>query len=285
MLTVSDPAEVARLRDQWRAEPGTVGFVPTMGDLHEGHLSLMRASGQRCDRTVASIFVNPTQFGEGEDFERYPRDGERDSRLAQDVGVDLLFMPEVASIYPEGFRTTVEVTGLSEVLCGDRSSRGPGHFSGVTTVVAKLLNLVDPDIAFFGQKDAQQAALVKRMVSDLDFRTKISVLPTVREEDGLAMSSRNRYLNEEARSRALGLYRALEEARTTFAEADLERALERGLEVLASEGIEPEYFEARLSGSLDPAGSEPGEPFFIAVAAEIDGTRLIDNVEIDPGGS
>lgn len=285
MLTVSDPIEMAAIRDRWRLDPETVGLVPTMGDLHEGHLSLMRASRERCDRTVATVFVNPTQFGEGEDFDRYPRNRERDENLAQEVGVDLLFIPEAAAIYPDGFSTEVEVTGMSEVLCGDPRSRGPGHFKGVTTVVAKLLNLVDPDAAFFGQKDAQQAALIRQMVRDLGFRTEVVVLPTVREEDGLAMSSRNRYLTPEGRTRALSLNRALEAARAAYPVTDLDRALMRGREVLASEGIEPEYLEARLSGNLEPAGPDPGEPFFIAVAAEIDGTRLIDNVEIDPGGN
>jgi pantoate--beta-alanine ligase len=284
MLLVRDPGEMARLAGTWRGESGTVGFVPTMGDLHEGHLSLMEASREECDRTVASIFVNPTQFGAGEDFDRYPRNEDRDRVLAGEAGVDLLFMPEAGAIYGEGFRTTVEVAGMSDVLCGDPESRGSGHFTGVTTVVAKLLNLVDPDVAFFGQKDAQQAALIRRMASDLDFRTRIAVRPTVREADGLAMSSRNRYLTAGARTRALSLFRALEEVRVALSETDLDGALERGRAVLAEEGLVPEYFEARLSDSLEPAGPDPGEPFFIAIAADVDGTRLIDNVEIDPGG-
>jgi pantoate--beta-alanine ligase len=284
MILVRDPGEMAELAGSWREESGTVGFVPTMGDLHEGHLSLMRASTKECDRTVASIFVNPAQFGAGEDFDRYPRNEERDRDLTEEVGVDLLFMPEVDAIYPDGFRTAVEVAGMSDVLCGAPESRGSGHFRGVTTVVAKLLNLVDPDVAFFGQKDAQQAALIRRMARDLDFRTQIAVLPTVREPDGLAMSSRNRFLTTEDRTRALALFRSLEAVKAALAETDLDGALERGRSVLTAEGLEPEYFEARLSDSLEPAGPDPGEPFFIAVAADVDGTRLIDNVEIDPGG-
>ena len=178
-----------------------------MGYLHEGHLSLLRAARAECDLVVMSLFVNPTQFGPGEDLDRYPRDEERDLRLAAEAGVDFVYAPPVEEVYPEGFATAVEVGGpLTEVLDGDPARRGPGHFRGVTTVVAKLFNSVGPDVAYFGQKDAQQAAVIRRMVRDLDFPVRIEVLPTVREADGLAMSSRNAYLDAgrpRARRRAL----------------------------------------------------------------------------------
>ena len=165
-----------------------------MGYLHEGHLSLLRTAGSHCDVVVMSLFVNPTQFGPGEDLERYPRDEERDLELAAEAGVDIVYAPPVEEVYPEGFATRVEVGGLTEVLCGDPARRGPEHFRGVTTVVAKLFNSVRPDVAYFGQKDAQQAAVIRRMARDLDFPVRVEVLPTVREPDGLAMSSRNAYL-------------------------------------------------------------------------------------------
>ncbi|MGC1166749.1 MAG: pantoate--beta-alanine ligase, partial [Solirubrobacterales bacterium] len=186
------------LRDalvQPRRAGRTIGLVPTMGFLHEGHLSLLRAARAECDVVVMSLFVNPTQFAPGEDLERYPRDEERDLSLAAEAGVDLVYAPPVEEVYPEGFATAVEVGGnLTDVLDGDPARRGPEHFRGVTTVVAKLFNSVGPDVAYFGQKDAQQAAVIRRMAQDLDFPVRIEVLPTVREADGLAMSSRNAYL-------------------------------------------------------------------------------------------
>jgi pantoate--beta-alanine ligase len=195
-------ASVLRSKAELRAalEPArrggqAIGLVPTMGYLHEGHLSLLRAARADCDLVVMSLFVNPTQFGPGEDLDRYPRDEERDLLLASEAGVDIVFAPEVSEVYPHGFSSRVEVGGpLTVVLDGDPTRRGPEHFRGVTTVVAKLFNVVDPDVAYFGQKDAQQAAVIRRMVRDLDFPLRIEVLPTVREADGLAMSSRNAYL-------------------------------------------------------------------------------------------
>ena len=182
--------------EQARRDGLTIGLVPTMGYLHEGHLSLLRAARAECDVVVMSLFVNPTQFGPGEDLDRYPRDEERDLRLAGEAGVDLVYAPPVEEVYPEGFATVVEVGGsLTGVLDGDPARRGPEHFRGVTTVVAKLFNSVGPDVAYFGQKDAQQAAVIRRMARDLDFPVRIEVLPTVREADGLAMSSRNAYLD------------------------------------------------------------------------------------------
>src|ERR1700679_134134 len=202
--TVTSPprnegASVLRAKDRLRAaleQPRrrglTIGLVPTMGYLHEGHLSLLRAARAECDLVVMSLFVNPTQFGPGEDLDRCPRDEERDLRLAGEAGVDFVYAPAVEEVYPDGFATRVEVRGgLTEVLDGAPARRGSGHFRGVTTVVAKLFNIVAPDVAYFGQKDAQQAAVIRRMARDLDFAVRIEVMPTVREEDGLAMSSRN----------------------------------------------------------------------------------------------
>ena len=178
-----------------RADGRTIGLVPTMGFLHDGHLSLLRAAREQCDVVVMSLFVNPTQFGPGEDLERYPRDEERDARLDSEAGVDFVYAPPVEEVYSDGFATAVEVEGLTEVLDGDPERRGPGHFRGVTTVVAKLFNSVGPDVAYFGQKDAQQLAVIRRMVRDLDIPVRVEGLPTVREDDGLAMSSRNVYLD------------------------------------------------------------------------------------------
>ncbi len=192
-----------------RREGLTIGLVPTMGFLHAGHVSLLEAARAECDIVVMSLFVNPAQFGADEDLSLYPQDRERDAALAADAGVDLIYAPDVDEVYPDGFATTVEVGGLTEVLCGDLARRGPEHFRGVTTVVAKLLNTVGPDVAYFGQKDAQQAVVVQRMVRDLDFPTRIAVLPTVRAPDGLALSSRNSYLNAADRERAPALHRAL----------------------------------------------------------------------------
>ena len=203
-------ATLVRSRDELRAalataraEGRSIGLVPTMGYLHEGHLSLLRAAREQCDIVVMSLFVNPTQFGEGEDLDRYPRDEERDARLAAEAGVDYVYAPPVEEVYPDGFATTVEVSGeLTEVLDGDPARRGPEHFRGVATVVAKLFNTVQPEVAYFGQKDAQQLAVIRRMVRDLDIPVRVEGLPTVREEDGLAMSSRNAYLDPGERVRA-----------------------------------------------------------------------------------
>src|SRR6476659_5790858 len=214
-LTVAAPA--IRTKREFRAALGdarragqTIGLVPTMGYLHEGHLSLIRAARAECDLVVMSLFVNPTQFGPGEDLDRYPRDEERDLRLAGEAGADLVFAPPVAEVYAPDAATTVEGTGpLTGVLDGDPERRGPEHFRGVTTVVAKLFNVVGPDVAYFGQKDAQQAVVIRRMARDLDFPVRLEVLPTVREPAGLAMSSRNAYLGPEDRRRAAALSRAL----------------------------------------------------------------------------
>jgi pantoate--beta-alanine ligase len=261
----------------------TIGLVPTMGALHEGHLALLRAARQRCDVVVMSLFVNPTQFRPGEDLEAYPRDEARDLSLAEAERVDLVFAPETADVYPEGFATSVEVGGgLTAVLDGDPRRRGPAHFRGVTTVVAKLLNAVGPDVAFFGQKDAQQAVVLRRMIRDLDFPVEVVVVPTVREADGLAMSSRNAYLEPAERERAAALRRALgaaERAAKTGASSTAE-ALEAARGELAAAGIEPEYLEARDAESLEPVADFNGRPVLVAIAARIGKARLIDNVVI-----
>jgi len=283
-------ARAVRSRQQLRSalEPvrragRTIGLVPTMGFLHEGHLSLLRAARAECDVVVMSLFVNPTQFGAGEDLDRYPRDEEHDLRLAGEAGVDFIYAPAVAEVYPDGFATTVAVGGeLTEVLDGDPARRGAGHFRGVTTVVAKLFNSVGPDVAYFGQKDAQQAAVIRRMVRDLDFPVRIEVLPTVREADGLAMSSRNAYLDAEARERAAALSRALAVAERGAREDSLQAGLDAARSELASAGIEPEYLEARDAEQLQPVAELNGRPVLIAVAAQVGGARLIDNVLIQP---
>jgi pantoate--beta-alanine ligase len=267
-----------------RRDEQRIGLVPTMGYLHEGHLSLLRAARADCDLVVMSLFVNPAQFGPGEDLDRYPRDEERDQRLAEEAGVDVIYAPVAEEVYPQGFSTRVEVEGLTDVLCGDPTRRGSGHFHGVTTVVAKLLNTVQPDVAYFGQKDAQQAIVIRRMAADLDFGVRIEVLPTVREPDGLALSSRNAYLDSEGRERAAAISRSLQAARDAAASGSLNEGLERARAVLRDAGIEPEYLEARHTGDLSPAAELNGRPVLIAVAAQVGGARLIDNILIEPAG-
>ncbi|HEY0392117.1 MAG TPA: pantoate--beta-alanine ligase [Solirubrobacterales bacterium] len=266
-----------------RREGCSIGLVPTMGYLHEGHLSLLRAARAECDLVVMSLFVNPTQFGPGEDLDRYPRDQERDLRLAAEAGVDIVYAPPVEAVYPEGFATRVEVGGgLTDVLDGDPTRRGPAHFHGVTTVVAKLFNTVGPDVAYFGQKDAQQVAVIRRMVRDLDIPVRIEVLPTVREADGLAMSSRNAYLDPGGRERATALSRALRAAEAAARGEGLAAGLEAARAELCAAGIEPEYLEARDAENLNPVAESNGRPVLVAVAAQVGGARLIDNVLIQP---
>ena len=291
--TVTPPAAARVLRevDEVRAALApargagqTVGLVPTMGFLHDGHVSLLRAARAECDVVVMSLFVNPTQFGPNEDLDRYPRDEERDLRLAGEAGTDLVFAPDVAELYPDGAATAVEVGGgLTSVLDGDPARRGPGHFRGVTTIVAKLFNIVGPDVAYFGQKDAQQAAVIKRMVRDLDFPLRVRVMPTVREEDGLAMSSRNVYLEGEDRNRAVALSRALAACEQQALALDsLDAGLAAARLELAAAAIEPEYLEARDAETLEPVEGLTGRPILVALAARVGGARLIDNVVIEP---
>jgi pantoate--beta-alanine ligase len=283
--------KIVRVKDELRSElvaarreGRSIGLVPTMGYLHEGHLSLLRAARAECDLVVMSLFVNPTQFGPGEDLDRYPRDEERDAELAGDAGVDLIYAPPVAEIYPDGFSTSVEVGGLTEVLCGDLSRRGPEHFRGVTTVVAKLFNTVGPDVAYFGRKDAQQVAAIRHMVRDLDIPVRIEALPIVREPDGLAMSSRNAYLSREDRERATALSRALRAVERIAPKDSLAAGLAAGRRVLAEAGIEPEYLEARDPESLQPVTVLGDRPALVALAAQVGGARLIDNVELPADG-
>lgn len=274
---------VGEMREVVRAarESGTrVGLVPTMGAFHDGHLALMRRAGKVCGLVVVSLFVNPTQFNDPGDLARYPRDEAGDAQLAASAGAHVLFAPAASEVYPDGFATTVEVTGLSQPLEG--AARGTQHFKGVATVVAKLLNMVQPDDAFFGQKDAQQALIIRRLVRDLDIPVLIEVCPTVREADGLAMSSRNALLDSASRAMAPALSRAL------FAVSDaaergetVERALAVGHAVIAASSITPEYFAAVSAETLAPVNHFNGETL-VAIAARFGAVRLIDNVIIRP---
>jgi len=260
-----------------RANGRRLGFVPTMGALHEGHLSLVRAAKVACDVVAASIFVNPTQFGPTEDLAKYPRNFERDRELLEKEGVVLLFAPSAEEMYPEGAVTWVNVEGLSEKL--DGRSR-PGHFRGVATVVAKLFHIVEPDAAFFGQKDAAQLAVIRRMVRDLNFAVEIVGCPIVREADGLAMSSRNAYLNSTERKQALVLSRSLRRVKE-FADAgehDAEKLVSAGREEIKKESsVSLDYFEIVDAATLDPV-KEACQGSLIAVAAFVGATRLIDNM-------
>jgi pantoate--beta-alanine ligase len=282
-------ANLVRTRDELRdalAAPRRagrlIGLVPTMGYLHEGHLSLLRAARRQCDIVVMSLFANPAQFGPGEDLDRYPRDELRDAELAAEAGVDLIYAPSVEEVYPSGFATAVEVSGLTEVLDGDSEQRGADHFRGVTTVVAKLFNSVGPDVAYFGQKDAQQLAAIRRMVRDLDFQLRVEGLPVVREADGLAMSSRNAYLEPAERERATALWRALREVERVAREDSLAAGLAAGRAELAAAGVEPQYLEARDPDELTLVEELRDRPVLVAVSAWVGAARLIDNVLIDP---
>ena len=260
-----------------REQDRTIGLVPTMGALHEGHLSLVREARRMCDIVVVSVFVNPAQFGPGEDFERYPRDLTRDTALLTDYNVDYIFAPTLDEIYPKGFSSYVTVEGLSDQLEG--GSR-PGHFRGVTTIVTILLNTVRPDFAFFGQKDAQQALIIRRLVKDLAIETEIVILPTVREDSGLAISSRNLYLTPEEQESAAVLHKALNRAKTAYKEG--ERSAGR-LEILVRSTIELEprarvdYVNVVDAETLEHLDKLDERPILIAVAAYIGKTRLIDN--------
>lgn len=283
MIVTRNKAELHDALRLPRQEDKTIGLVPTMGYLHEGHLSLLSAARSRCDVVVMSLFVNPTQFGPNEDLASYPRDEARDLELAHGAGVDIVYTPPVEEVYPEGFATTVDVGGrLTDVLDGSPESRGPDHFQGVTTVVAKLFNAVGPHVAFFGRKDAQQAVVIRRMARDLDFPVEIEVLPTVREPDGLAMSSRNVYLAPPDRERAVALSRALRAAEAVAAAGETQTApaLEAARAELERAGIEPEYLEARDAENLTSVETLNGRPVLIAVAARVGAARLIDNTLI-----
>jgi pantoate--beta-alanine ligase len=276
--TVRTVRELRRALAPERRAGRSIGLVPTMGAFHGGHLSLIRRAREQCDVVVVSLFVNPTQFGPGEDLESYPRDEARDAGLAEREGVDLLFAPPAEEVYPDGFASTVTVGGLTEVLDGAPGRRGSSHFAGVTTVVAKLFNMVGPDVAYFGQKDAQQTLVVRKLVRDLDLPVRIEVCPTVRDQDGLALSSRNAYLSADERRRALGLSRALRaaEAAVESGRIDAGVVLEAARGELDAHGIEPEYLELRSATDLSPVDRVNGSTL-LAVAARVGRARLIDN--------
>ena len=259
----------------------SVGFVPTMGFLHEGHASLIRQSTARCDATVVSVFVNPTQFGPSEDLSRYPRDLERDQNMCLRLGVAILFLPEAAEVYPTGFCTSITVGQIADVLCG---AFRPGHFRGVATVVAKLFNMIQPDLAFFGQKDLQQTAIIRRMVKDLNLPVDILVAPTVREADGLALSSRNAYLSEPDRARALGISRGLFAAEKAFQAGELDAGHLAALARAELAADEIQYCVVVDPIGLDPVEGAIARPAALCIAVVIGGTRLIDNILLNPVG-
>ena len=276
MRTVRTVAELRGALLDARRSGGRVGLVPTMGALHEGHLSLMRLAREECDTVVVSLFVNPTQFNVASDLAAYPRDEGHDAALVAEIGVDLLFAPPVQEVYPDGFATTVSVAGLTEVLEG--AHRGRGHFDGVATVVTKLFNMVGPQVAYFGQKDVQQVHVIRRLVADLDLPVSIRVCPIVREPDGLAMSSRNARLAPDERVRAAALHRALQaaDACVISGERDPARVRQLALAELDAAGVALEYFELVAPETLAPV-SAIDQPVLAVVAGRVGDVRLIDN--------
>ncbi|MFL2771034.1 MAG: pantoate--beta-alanine ligase [Rhodospirillaceae bacterium] len=278
LVIVRDVPALRRQIFSWRAELKTIALVPTMGALHLGHMALVKRAQALADVVAVSIFVNPTQFGPNDDFDMYPREPEADYVLLRDAGVDLLFMPDMSVMYPKGFLTEVSVPGVGEGLCGDHR---PGHFNGVATVVSKLLLQCLPDIALFGEKDFQQLILIKRLVADLDIPVEVQGVPTVREDDGLALSSRNAYLSESERAIAPLLNRELMSAAEDIASgADLVARCDQVKSVLLEAGFnDVDYVEARESATLEPLQSSRVEGRLL-VAATLGKTRLIDNVQI-----
>lgn len=277
MKILRDIAAVKTFVNKVKKDNRSIGFVPTMGFLHEGHLTLMRRAKAACDVVVVSIFVNPMQFGQGEDYEIYPRDLTRDIAMAESVGVDAIFAPSVTEMYPQGFTSYVEVTGITEKLCG--ASR-PGHFRGVTTVVNKLLNIVQPDQAFFGQKDAQQVAVIKRMVMDLNMNVKVTAVPIVREADGLAMSSRNVYLSAEERKAALVLIRTLQEVKRQLQAGERDANRLRAFmhaNITAEPLADIDYVSISDANTLEEVEHIDGS-VVVALAVRFGKTRLIDNM-------
>jgi pantoate--beta-alanine ligase len=284
MRTVRTVRELRDALAPERRAGRTIGLMPTMGAFHDGHLSLIRRARRDSDVVVVSLFVNPTQFAPSEDLDAYPRDEQRDAALAEAEGVDLLFAPPLEEVYPDGFGTTVTVGALTEILEGHPTRRGPSHFAGVTTVVTKLFNMVGPDIAYFGQKDAQQALVLRKLVRDLDMPVRIEVCPTVRDRDGMALSSRNAYLTDAERRRALALSRALRAAHAAVeaGERDGDAVLRAARAELDEAGIEPEYLELRSATDLSPVERVNGSTL-LAVAARVGRARLIDNVVLGAG--
>jgi pantoate--beta-alanine ligase len=279
MRTIRTIAEMRAYVRRARGQGRTVGLVPTMGAFHAGHHSLMRAARENHDEVVVSLFVNPAQFNDAGDLAAYPRDESRDAAEAVELGVDVLFAPPVEEIYPPGFSTSVQVNGLSEILEG--AERGPGHFAGVCTVVTKLLNIVQPDVAYFGQKDAQQVAVVSRMVLDLDIPVRLEAMPTVREPDGLALSSRNVRLGPVDRVRALGLSRALKAAEEAVAAGERDAGRVREIAATQLGDVDAEYLAIVDPASFDALTTIDGRAL-VAVAAHVGPVRLIDNVVLQP---
>jgi len=277
MKTLRTVAELRAALNGPRRAGRSIGLVPTMGALHDGHLSLIRRARAACDEVVVSLFVNPAQFGEAGDLAAYPRHEARDAQLAAEAGADVLFAPSQAEVYPRGFATTVTVDEVSAPLEG--AHRGPEHFAGVATVVTKLLNMVGPDVAYFGQKDAQQAAVIRRLVRDLDIAVRVEVGDTVRDADGLALSSRNARLRADDRRRALALHRGLEAIRACHSagERDATILAAIGRSVMAELDVEPEYLELVTPDTFAPVTSVGDEQVLVAVAARVGDVRLIDN--------
>lgn len=275
MKIIEDIKEMQELAEELRRE-GCLGFVPTMGAFHPGHIQLIKCAREECKNVVVSIFVNPIQFCKGEDYDIYPRPIEQDKKIAASIGVDVLFLPSVSSMYPRGYLTYVEVKRLSAPLCGRFRK---GHFRGVTTVLVKLFNLVKPHVAYFGQKDYQQALIVKKMVEDLNFDINIKMLPTVREEDGLACSSRNIYLKKEDRKRSVALYKSLMKAKELFSKGEenvfyIQKCMEQ---ILNEAGFHIDYIQVCDPRTLRRKKRVTDE-VLVAVAARIGGVRLIDNI-------
>src|SRR3954470_2600480 len=283
MRTIRTIAEMRAYLARARARGRTVGLVPTMGAFHAGHHSLMRAARENQDEVIVSLFVNPAQFNDSKDLAAYPRTEGQDAAEAAEVGADVLFAPPDSEIYPPGFATSVQVNGLSEILEG--AERGASHFAGVCTVVSKLLNIVQPDVAYFGQKDAQQLAVVSRMVKDLDIPVRIEAMPTIREPDGLALSSRNRRLNADDRARALALHNALQAAETAVAAGERDAVRVKTLAAAHLGGVDAEYLAIVDPESFDELMTIDGRAL-VAVAARVGPVRLIDNVvlQVSPGG-
>ncbi len=285
MKKATSAAEAAKILAHARRKGLSIGLVPTMGALHEGHISLVKMSLERSDFTVVSLFVNPKQFGEGEDLDKYPRTEEEDARILEELGCDLLFMPERDALYSDLDSTTVSISSLGDHLCG--ASR-PGHFDGVLIVVAKLFNIIDPDFAFFGQKDAQQAVIIQRMAADLDFNVRIFLGPTVREEDGLALSSRNRYLTVSERNNAPAMRRGLLEAAEAIRNGERNATILKDIVTasMTGGGFEIDYVEIVDGGTLQPVPSIDGT-ILLAAAGKMGTTRLIDNMalKVTPDGA
>jgi pantoate--beta-alanine ligase len=283
MECVARPAALRERLSAWRREGRRIALIPTMGNLHAGHLALIHRGRALAERSVVSVFVNPTQFVAGEDFDRYPRTPEADQRLLREAGVDLVFAPETGDLYPQGLDggTRVEVPALDHILCG---AARPGHFTGVATVVTKLFNLTLPEVAVFGEKDYQQLVLIRRLVADLSMPVSIESVPTVREVDGLAMSSRNRYLGPQERALAPGLYRALRHAaeRLSSGGTDVAGIEAEGFSALRALGFRPDYFAVRRGDDLlEPRPGDAG--LVVLAAAWLGSTRLIDNLAVPAG--